>query len=334
MNETMYGMFQGIGKVNIDQTMRTIKRMTDRSSRVCAVLAMLLLLSCGCNTGKGPAADTAGDAGITDAGVSAADSTDMFRAASLFWEGFDYSNPALSADSTGLERAFAAWVSLLALLPQEQAAPLAGELIARGKDAPAMQLRLGELAELYLDDPNSPYRSEELYIPVLEALITAPKIDEAYKIRPRAQLLSAMKNRPGARTTDIAYTTDDGGQGTLYGLRSEYTLLLFYNPDCHDCGRVETHIVRSDVFGPLIASGRLRVLAIYPDEDLAAWKEHLPQMPAEWIVGHVFVGRTADSPYDLPAIPCLYLLDCNKTVILKDAPVERIEEWLSDKVDQ
>ena len=330
----MYGMFQKIGETDMGQTMRTIKRMTDLGSRVCVELAMLLLLSCGYNTGKGPAADTARDADITDAGVSAADSTDMFRAASLFWEGFDYSNPALSADSAGLERAFAAWVSLLTLLPQEQAAPLTGELIARGNDAPAMQLRLGELAERYLDDPNSPYRSEELYIPVLEALITAPKIDEAYKMCPRAQLLSAMKNRPGARAADIAYTTGDGGRGRLYGLRAEYTLLLFYNPGCHDCGRVEAHIVRSDVFGSLIASGRLRVLAIYPDEDLAAWKEHLPQMPAEWIVGHVPVGRTADSPYDLPAIPCLYLLDRNKTVVLKDAPVERIEEWLSDKIDQ
>ena len=327
----MCGMFQKIVETDMEQTMRTIKRMTDRGNRVCVGLAMLLLLSCGYNTGKGPAADTAGDADITDAGVSAADSTDMFRAASLFWEGFDYSNPALSADSAGLERAFAAWVSLLALLPQEQAAPLTGELIARGKDAPAMQLRLGELAERYLDDPNSPYRSEELYIPVLEALIAAPKIDEAYKIRPRAQLLSAMKNRPGARAANIVYTTGDDGRGTLYGLRAEYVLLLFYNPGCHDCGRVEAYIAGSRVFSPLIASGRLKVLAIYPDEDLVAWKEHLPQMPAEWIVGHVPVGRTADSPYDLPAIPCLYLLDKDKNVIFKDAAVERIEGWLFAK---
>jgi hypothetical protein len=28
------------------------------------------------------------------------------------------------------------------------------------------------------------------------------------------------------------------------------------------------------------------------------------------------------------------LQDRDKTVVLKDAPVERIEEWLSDKVDQ
>lgn len=35
--------------------------------------------------------------------------------------------------------------------------------------------------------------------------------------------------------------------------------------------------------------------------------------------------------YDLKAMPTLYLLDKDKRVILKDAPVEQIEQWLTEK---
>lgn len=299
--------------------------------------ALLVLAACTGNPGRRAAA------GLTDAGDVAEaradgapvqDSVGLLRAAERFWDGFEYTAAASPADSAGLERAFAVWADLLTLLPQEQAAPLTGALIARGNDAPAMQLYLGELAERYLDDPNSPYRSEELYIPVLEALTAAPHIDEVYKLRPRAQLMSARKNRPGTRAADIAYATKEGGRGTLRSLGAEYTLLLFYNPGCSDCGRVEAYIARSRVFSPLITSGRMKVLALYPDEDLDEWRKHLHLMPAEWTVGYAPVGHTADSPYDLPAIPCLYLLGRDKTVIFKDAPVERIESWLCDKNDQ
>ena len=35
--------------------------------------------------------------------------------------------------------------------------------------------------------------------------------------------------------------------------------------------------------------------------------------------------------YNVRAIPSLYLLDRNKTVIMKDAPEARVFEWLSTK---
>ena len=34
--------------------------------------------------------------------------------------------------------------------------------------------------------------------------------------------------------------------------------------------------------------------------------------------------------YSLPAMPVIYLLDAGKRVILKDAPLERLEAWLAE----
>lgn len=245
-----------------------------------------------------------------------------------YWDTFDASDTTWAADTTALEQAFADWAYLLGALPPQEAAKYPGALIRKAEQSPAVLLRLSEIAEHYFADPNSPYRNEELFIPVLEAMLASQTIDKLYKIRPRAQLASAMKNRPGTRAADITYTTGAGSTGRLYGIRAEYLLVMFYNPGCPDCARTEKHIERSEVFGPLAASGRLKVLAIYPDEDVEAWREHLPQMPAGWTVGRSFMEKGGRAAYDLPAIPSLYLLGKDKTVILKDAPVERIEAWL------
>lgn len=65
------------------------------------------------------------------------------------------------------------------------------------------------------------------------------------------------------RAADFTYTTASGAAGSLSGVRAEYLLLLFYNPGCRDCARVEEHVVRSgglraaDRFGQAESAGRL-----------------------------------------------------------------------------
>lgn len=261
------------------------------------------------------------------------DSLRMAWIAGHYWDHLDWSDTRWIADTAALEGYFTPWAQLLARMPEGEAAKLSGALFRKGNGHPDMQLRLLDAAEYFWHHPNSPFRSEELFIPVLEAVVGAPGIDSLYKLRPRAQLASALKNRPGTRAADFAYTTGDGGRGTLYGLRAGYTLLMFYNPGCPECGRIEEYIPQSEVFAPLIASGRLKVLAIYPDEDVEAWRSHLPQMPAGWTVGHAPMERGGTAAYDLPGIPALYLLGHDKSVLVKDRPVDVIEAWLARHAD-
>ena len=72
----------------------------------------------------------------------------------------------------------------------------------------------------------------------------------------------------------------------------------------------------------LVKRGELKVLAMYIDEDLTAWRENSGKYPNEWIYAydHNLVLRD-NNIYGLRAIPSLYLLDKEKRVILKDAPV-------------
>ena len=257
------------------------------------------------------------------------DSLRMAWMAEHYWDNLDWGDARGIADTAALESYFTPWAQLLArTMPELEAARLSGALFRKGNGHPDMQLRLLDAAEYFWHHPNSPFRSEELFIPALEAVVKAPGIDSLYKVRPRSQLASALKNRPGMRAADFTYTMGSGAIARLSGLRAEYLLLMFYNPGCPECSRLEEYILRSDVFAPLIASDRLKVLAIYPDEDVEAWREHLPQMPAGWTVGHAPMEKDGTAAYDLPGIPALYLLGRDKTVLVKDRPVAVIEAWL------
>lgn len=71
------------------------------------------------------------------------------------------------------------------------------------------------------------------------------------------------------------------------------------------------------------------LIEIYPDEELDEWKKHLSEFPNEWINGYdkKFTIKE-EQVYDLKAIPTLYLLDKDKTVLLKDATAPAIEAYL------
>ena len=81
----------------------------------------------------------------------------------------------------------------------------------------------------------------------------------------------------------------------------------------------------------MIADGRLAVLNIYIDEDLQGWKEYMSVYPEEWYNGFDpdLVIRT-DNLYNVRAIPSLYLLDSDKRVIMKDAPENKVFNYLNN----
>jgi len=172
-------------------------------------------------------------------------------------------------------------------------------------------------------------RDESLYIYVLEAVLEAPVLDEVSKIRPAHLLELALKNRVGEPATDFTYTLADGKKGTLYHTKADYLLLFFYNPDCHACKEITDQLTASPLVTEWIRNNKLKILAVYPDEDLEAWKNHISYMPASWINSYdSAVSLKNDEIYDLKAIPTLYLLDKDKKVVLKDVTFNQVENYL------
>ena len=82
----------------------------------------------------------------------------------------------------------------------------------------------------------------------------------------------------------------------------------------------------------LVESGQMKVLTIYPDEDVDLWREHLHEMSDKWINGYD-KGQvlTLEQRYDLSSIPSFYLLDKDKKVVLKDADWSQVLHFFENK---
>ena len=184
---------------------------------------------------------------------------------------------------------------------------------------------LGRLTRHYLYDPNSPVRNEDLYFYFVDRLGRSDLIDNGYRMGYEWDARMCSLNRVGTPAADFSFTDTRGRIRTLYGIKAERTMLIFGNPGCQACQEIMEDMESTPEISTLIASGRLQVVDIYIDQEIEDWKAHIPDYPASWINGydHNYTIRT-DLIYNVRGIPSLYLLDAEKTVLLKDATPERV----------
>lgn len=239
-----------------------------------------------------------------------------------WWRDFDYSDTTQVAltDTVYMVRLFADWATVLERVPDSVGVRSVEQVMDRASANKKTFEWFVMAAREVLADPNSQWRDDELYMPVLRVRIASPFTDEPTRERLRYRLDILSQNRIGHKANNIRYTLFDGFEGTLYGIKAEFTLVFINNPGCEMCRTVREEICASDLLSRYIASGRLKVLAIYPDQDLDEWLNYRSEMPKDWINGYdrECVMRTQGT-YNLTAIPSLYLLDKDKTVLIKDA---------------
>jgi hypothetical protein len=207
-----------------------------------------------------------------------------------FWQDYAF------ADSTAMNREVGeqGMVDFLNLMQHadsvtavQGAGVLADSLVAHPS---ALSFFEGLMAH-YLDDPDSPLYSDRVYVHLLRALPETPQ---------RSWLLEQLaKNQVGSRATDILVTTTEGKQVRLYDIKAEQTLLIFYDPDCRRCQRLEAQLKQE----PLIMQNpRLQVV-----------RKDVNDLKGEYYVPHT---------------PTLYLLDKDKNVVLKGGNEEVLKTLL------
>jgi PiT family inorganic phosphate transporter len=247
-----------------------------------------------------------------------------------YWDKFNFKDTTLINKPKISEQAFADFIHIILQVPSKTADKGIHILMDKTEASSKMCQFFLELSEKYLYDPNSPFRNETLYDAFLKSALASKALDDAHKIRPRKQYDLAQKNKLGHKATDFRFTLKNGSSSKLYAVKADLLLLYFFNPECTDCKTVREKIMGSVTMQDLIARNKLTILAVYPDEDLTAWKKHYAELPSRWInaydKGTVIKSKEL---YDLKAIPTLYLLDKEKRVLLKDARFEEVEKYLT-----
>ena len=250
-----------------------------------------------------------------------------------YWDKFDFKDTTLTHLPEVTEQALTNFIDIMKYVSPETASVSIKGMMGKAEADSTMFAYFSNLYEKYLYDPNSPMRNEELYISVLEKILESPVLDEVNKIRPAHLLELAKKNRVGEKAINFTYTMANGQSGTLYNVKADYLLLFFYNPGCEACKEIIEQLTTSSLLADLLKNKKIKILAVYPDEDLAAWKDYVSHIPSTWINSFdKSVSLKNDEIYDLKAIPTLYLLDADKKVILKDATFNQVEEFLQYKL--
>ena len=247
-----------------------------------------------------------------------------------YWDKFDFKDTAYIHAPDITEQAMANYIDLLTRVPQVMADSCVTRTLENVSLEPKMLNYFVETLRKYLFDPNSPMRNEEIFEPVCRFVASYASADEATQSRARYDLKLIDMNRVGSVAADFVYTLASGAQRRMHDLRSPYTLLLFYNPDCHGCAEVLAHMKSSPVLTDAGIMKQVSILAFYPDEEYKVWENHRDMIPSGWINGYDKELTVLDRElYDLKAMPTLYLLDKDKKVLLKDAPVEQVEQYLA-----
>jgi hypothetical protein len=177
----------------------------------------------------------------------------------------------------------------------------------------------------YLYDPNSPVRDEDLYLPYVSGLaesdMTADDLKAAYSFD--AQMCSL--NRVGGVAADFTFTDLSGRRCSLHGIKAGHTLLMFTNPGCQTCNETINSLVSNATVRRLVEGGDLAVANIYIDLEREKWLALAKEYPSAWYNGYdQDYAIRQNRSYNVRGIPSLYVLDAEKKVLLKDAPIEKV----------
>lgn len=179
-----------------------------------------------------------------------------------------------------------------------------------------------------LYDSSSLHYDETLYMKFLDAIIES-KADSVMKLIPLQRKEIISKNQVGYPANNFSFVDKAGVKSDLYRIDAPLLLLIFNNPDCSLCHHTAENITQNDVLQTMLNEGKLKILAITPDAEYSDWKEHI--YPSNWQVGYDKERAIYDQRlYDIQRLPCLYLLDKDKRVLLKEGDYERLCNYLSE----
>lgn len=264
-----------------------------------------------------------------------------------FWDEFIDTSGLYPCDSVlvngvtraDLEQAYVNWLSVLDMVPYEEATASVQRLfdrisaVERKDTASSVFEAISEITGKYLYDPNSPFRNEDFYLPFVKSLSQSPFVPEEMKPGYEYDARMCSLNQVGTKAADFVFCDKDGRRHSLKDIKADYIILFFSNPGCTACKTIIEQLDSSPAVTGMIRDGRLAVLNIYIDSDLTEWLKYMPVYPESWYNGYDpdYVIRT-DVLYNVRAIPSLYLLDGGKTVLMKDVPQEKLLWWLENMI--
>lgn len=244
-----------------------------------------------------------------------------------YWDNIDFNDSTIIGNEDISEQGFSNFISIMPYVTQKEVA--FAEFVSKISLKPDVQDYFMAVAKKYLAESQSPVFNEELYITMLQSLLSSDMLDSARRAKYSVILDTEMKNRVGEVATDFEFMLRDGGRGRLSEINAKYILVFFSDPDCDRCNLVKAQIDASAVVRIKLLLGDLALLSVCVEGDTDAWKRI--KTPDEWIDACDEKCAIYDQElYDIPGLPSFYLLDSSHRVILRDVHFQLVENFLDN----
>lgn len=118
----------------------------------------------------------------------------------------------------------------------------------------------------------------------------------------------------------------NGKTQTLHNIKSEYTVLIFWDPNCGHCKKVVPKL--SETMDS-IPDTKAQVFAVCLENNEPEWKKFVEEKKLDFInVWDPYNQTNFRKLYDINSTPVIFLLDKNKEIVGKQLGVEQIKDFI------
>lgn len=250
-----------------------------------------------------------------------------------FWDNLPWDDSTVNITEKHLRIPYYEYLELINDLGVSKAGKLLNDLASKSSQStPSISSAFLILFEESLNHPNSPMRHDALYLNVVDAYIQYFPADSEERKRLIEEREILLKNRIGEISEDFTILFSDGSSSNLHNIKSDFIMILFFEPDCNSCKESISFAENSAIIKKF--QERYISLAIYTGNDSYYLERGGSLFSKRWKVGSDLNGMiTRDRLYDRRASPSVYLLDKDKKVLLKDGDIETAEKIIEKNIN-
>ncbi|MDZ4757125.1 MAG: thioredoxin-like domain-containing protein [Bacteroidota bacterium] len=135
---------------------------------------------------------------------------------------------------------------------------------------------------------------------------------------------------PDSRSAKIYSLMQLHGTTNLYDVKAQYTILMFWDPDCSHC-KAEMPKVKA-LYDKMKSKG-VEVFAVCVESDYNKWIEYINANDLKWInVIDIYNISEFRKYYDIKSTPVILLLDKDKKILAKKLDGTTLDDYLSHEL--
>ncbi len=158
-------------------------------------------------------------------------------------------------------------------------------------------------------------------------------IDSSFVEKIRDRVNELTPNLIGNAAPELKMTTYDEKYVSLYQVKAEYTVLIFWDTDCGHCKKDLPGL--HEIYQKYWEKG-VEVFSVYTHVDFKKWKKFIEDKGlTDWInVYDPYNFSDYRNKYNVVSTPLIYILDKDKKIIAKRIDTKTVEQILKDKLDK